>query len=208
MVAASAGLPSTRVGEVLDAVGLGTAAHRRIRGYSLGMKQRLGLATSLLGDPRNLVLDEPANGLDPEGVHWMRSVLRRNADDGRAVLVSSHLLSEMQLVADRLVVVGRGRLICESGMAEFLDRHSGKAIVRTDADEVLERCLRETGVAATRRPDGLNVTYNSVVPDASALFRLCRDLGLLVTALGDEPVGLEEIFLELTETASVYRAQN
>lgn len=206
VVAASAGLPSTRVDEVLAAVGLTTAADRRVRGYSLGMRQRLGLAAALLGDPRNLVLDEPVNGLDPEGVHWMRSVLRQAADAGRAVLVSSHLLAEMQVIADRLVVLGRGRLLGEGTLAAFLDRR-GHVLVRTDGDELLAARLRELGVVAERTAAGLRVELDHRIPDAPAVSRLCRDLGLLVTALGEAAPTLEDVFLDLTDRTTEFRGE-
>src|SRR5688572_25768129 len=114
------GIPQRRVDEVIELAGLGSAARRRIKGYSLGMRQRLGIASALLGDPRVLLVDEPINGLDLDGVRWIRGLLRRLADEGRTVLVSSHLMSEMEQTADRLVVIGRGRLIADATTAEIL----------------------------------------------------------------------------------------
>lgn len=208
VVAASGGLAPSRVDEALEAVGLASAAQRRIQGYSLGMKQRLGLATAMLGRPRNLILDEPVNGLDPQGVRWIRSFLRRAADDGRAVLVSSHQLSEMRLVADRLVVVGRGRLIGEGELTEFLRARDKKAVVRTDADRKLEQRLHEIGGVVDSHPDGLHVTLAPPVPDLLTLSRLCHDLGVLVTALSESTADLEDAFLEATESATVHRPQS
>jgi ABC-2 type transport system ATP-binding protein len=123
-IAASNGLDRRRVEEVLDLVGLGDVAHRRVRGYSLGMRQRLGLAGVMLGDPHTVMLDEPANGLDPEGIRWIRDVLVHLAGEGRTVLVSSHLLSEMALMAHDLVVIGRGRLIEQCSVSDFIERHT------------------------------------------------------------------------------------
>ncbi|HET6969337.1 MAG TPA: ABC transporter ATP-binding protein, partial [Ornithinibacter sp.] len=119
------GIPRSRVDEVIDQVGLGAAAGRRIKGYSLGMRQRLGIGAALLGDPRVLLFDEPVNGLDLDGVRWIRSLLRGFADEGRTVLVSSHLMSEMQLVADRVVVIGRGRLIADADLHDLLGAPGG-----------------------------------------------------------------------------------
>src|SRR5207248_11756081 len=113
-------IPRSRVDEVIDAVGLREVARRRAGGFSLGMGQRLGIATALLGDPRTVILDEPVNGLDPEGIRWIRSMLKALAAEGRTVFVSSHLMSEMALTADHLIVVGRGRLIADASMADFI----------------------------------------------------------------------------------------
>jgi ABC-2 type transport system ATP-binding protein len=122
MLAAAAGVADRRVDEVLDLVGLGAVARQPAGGFSLGMAQRLGLAAALLGDPAVLLLDEPANGLDPEGIHWLRGLIRRRADEGRTVLVSSHLLAEMQLLADHVVVIGRGRLLADAPLRELTAR--------------------------------------------------------------------------------------
>lgn len=120
VAARSNGIPLSRVDEVLELVGLGGAARRRVKGYSLGMRQRLGIAAALLGDPDVLIFDEPVNGLDLDGVRWIRELLRRSADEGRTVLVSSHLMSELQMVADRVVVIGRGRLLLDASLEEML----------------------------------------------------------------------------------------
>ena len=206
VTAASAGIPSARVDEVLDVVGLTPVASRRVGGFSLGMKQRLGLAAALLGDPHNLLLDEPVNGLDPEGVHWMRQVMRRAADEGKAVLVSSHLLSEMQMVADRLVVIGRGTLIGEYSMDEFLAQGLRTIHVRTDDDHLLHNALLEQGAQVSEHKDGLRIAVDDVVPDTVSVSRACRDLDVLILGLSQSSPTLEENFLSLTETAAVYHA--
>src|SRR5690242_16312393 len=155
-LAASNAIPRARVDEVLDIVGLAGAAGRRTGAFSLGMKQRLGLAAALLGDPAVLLLDEPVNGLDPEGVHWIRGLLKELAAEGRTVLVSSHLLSEMALTADHLVIIGRGRLVAESTTADFLAANARTdVLVRTPEPARLAAVLLAvappgitTGVAA------------------------------------------------------------
>ncbi|MBM6404168.1 ABC transporter ATP-binding protein [Phycicoccus sp. CSK15P-2] len=137
IAARSNGIPMTRVDEVVERVGLGAAARRRIKGYSLGMRQRLGIATALLGDPPVLVFDEPVNGLDLEGVRWIRTLFRDCADEGRTVFVSSHLMSEVQLVADRVVIIGRGRLVADARVDEVLARGRHRVRVRSPrADEL------------------------------------------------------------------------
>jgi ABC-2 type transport system ATP-binding protein len=201
-IAASSGLPDRRAWEVLEAVALTQAAHRRIGGYSLGMKQRLGLAAALLGRPRNIVLDEPMNGLDPQGMEWMRAFLRDAAASGHAVLVSSHLLGEMETLADRLVVIDNGRLLGQWDVADLLHARSRQALLRTDDDERVEQALRGLRVPVTALPEGLCVTFDETVPDALTLSRTCRDLDVLITALTDKPIRLEEEFLRLTDRSS------
>ncbi|RKN45378.1 ABC transporter ATP-binding protein [Micromonospora endolithica] len=145
------GVPERRIDEVVEQVGLGSAAGRRIRGYSLGMRQRLGIAAALLGDPRVLLFDEPMNGLDLDGIRWIRGLLRQLADQDRTVLVSSHLLSEMQQTADRLVVIGRGRLIADATTAEILGGLGRLQVrVRSSRSEELLARLRERGLTAER----------------------------------------------------------
>ncbi len=206
VTAASAGIASSRVDEVLETVGLTPAAHRRVGGFSLGMKQRLGLASALLGDPHNLILDEPVNGLDPEGVHWMREVMRSAAEEGKCVLVSSHLLSEMQVVADRLVVIGQGSLLGEYSMDEFLAQGKRTIQVHSDDDATLYSLLQGLGAEVTRTPQGLVLPVGSHVPDSLAVSRTCRDADILIHSLQESTPSLEENFLQLTETAAVYRA--
>jgi ABC-2 type transport system ATP-binding protein len=152
VVATAAGLPLARVDQVLEQVGLAAAAHRRVGGFSLGMRQRLGLAAALLGDPQVLVLDEPANGLDPEGVHWLRGLLRHLADQGRTVLVSSHVLAEVAQTVDQVVIIARGRLVTQSTLAALTARTEQLVRVRTPQAEALRPLLAAQGIQAD--PDG------------------------------------------------------
>src|SRR5271156_6522753 len=148
-------LPRRRVGEVLELVGLNEVAKKRSKGSSLGMSQRLGIAATLLGDPRVLMFDEPVNGLDPEGILWIRNLMKALAAEGRTVFVSSHLMSEMEYTADHLIVVGRGRLIADCGMAEFIERSSGASVrVRTPSTDELVRAVSAKGATAGVDDDG------------------------------------------------------
>src|SRR5699024_8266960 len=166
VIAASSGLPHRRAWEVLEAVGMTQAAHRRIGGYSLGMKQRLGLAAALLGKPRNIVLDEPMNGLDPQGMEWMRTFLREAAASGHAVLVSSHLLGEMETLADRLLVIDHGGSIGQWDAADLLQARSRQALVRTDDDERLKQALRRLRVPVTRSEEHTSELQSRSLHDA------------------------------------------
>jgi ABC-2 type transport system ATP-binding protein len=152
--AAAAGLPASRVAEVLALVELSAAAKRRVKGYSLGMRQRLGLATALLGDPEVLVLDEPANGLDPAGIRWLRDLLRSLAAEGRTILVSSHVLSEVAQTADRVVIIHRGALIQQASVAEVLAGAKGATRVRTPEPQRLRDLLAAQGATVAELGDG------------------------------------------------------
>ncbi len=188
------GVDRRRVGELLDVVGLtDRESHRRVRDYSLGMRQRLGLAHALLGDPEVLVLDEPANGLDPAGIRWMRSLLRGFADHGGTVLLSSHLLGEIEIVADEIVVIGGGRIVASGTKAELL-RGAGTTVRATD-DAALVLALRAEGIAVSRAPGGVLVAEAepAVVGAAAA-----RHAVALVELRQADGRGLEDIFLELT----------
>jgi ABC-2 type transport system ATP-binding protein len=153
VLARSNRLPGHRVDDVIELVGLESVAHDRVRGFSLGMGQRLGIAAALLGDPDVLLLDEPVNGLDPEGIRWVRELLRDLADEGRTVLVSSHLMSEMEDTADHLVILGRGRLLADLPMAEFLGAHAAVR-VRTPQGPMLADALRRAGGSVALEIDG------------------------------------------------------
>jgi ABC-2 type transport system ATP-binding protein len=203
-LADSNGIDRRRVDHVLDLVGLTEVAHRRSGGFSLGMGQRLGIATALLGDPSTLLLDEPVNGLDPEGIQWIRQLLRSLAAEGRSVLVSSHLMSEMALTADRLVVVGKGRLIAEGTVDEVV-RTSSTRHVRVDAAEpdALHRLLRDRGAHVDAGPGGaLTVTGM----DARDVGIVAGAAGITLYELSPRNASLEDAFMELTRNASEYHA--
>ena len=187
------GLPRARVSETLARVGLTEdEAGRRVRDYSLGMRQRLGIATALIGDPRVLVLDEPANGLDPAGIRWMRDLLRGFADDGGTVLLSSHLLHEIEVIADDLVVIGQGRIVAQGSKAELLA--TAGTLVRTSDVDVLARALHEAAVVTTPIDGGLRVDA-----DPELVGRTAHRAGVVLRELRPaDGAGLEEMFLELT----------
>jgi ABC-2 type transport system ATP-binding protein len=190
------GVPDERVDEVLEQVGMASAARRRIRTYSLGMRQRLGIATALLGDPRVLLFDEPVNGLDLDGVRWIRGLLRSLADEGRTVLVSSHLMSEMQQTADRLVVIGRGRLVADATLAEVLAGLGGRQVrVRTAGLALLSSRLQELGRVVRHVDEQEAVVEGS---DAREVGDVAHHLGLAVHHLSEVEQSLEQAFLELT----------
>lgn len=207
-LAAGAGLPASRVDECLDLVGLTEAAGKKVKGYSLGMKQRLGIAAALLGNPSHLILDEPVNGLDPEGVSWMRQTIRQLAADGCAVLVSSHLLSEMQLTADRLVVIGKGEMIGEYGMDEFLA--GGASItVMSENNAALAQKLHSMGVEVSGNAELMRVGVPAE-SDESELRRViahtCLRENIAVTHLATETQNLEQRFLAATADSQEYRS--
>ncbi|MEO5711718.1 MAG: ATP-binding cassette domain-containing protein [Nocardioidaceae bacterium] len=188
------GLPSRRVDEMLDRVGLTESeSHRRVRNYSLGMRQRLGIGTALIGDPGVLILDEPANGLDPGGIRWMRDLLRDFADGGGTVLLSSHLLHEIEVVADDIVVIGNGRIVAQGTKAELL--HTAGTLVRAADLDRLARVLAGSGISA--RPSGDGALRTDVDPDVVGT--IAFEGGVALTELRNaEGAGLEEMFLELT----------
>jgi ABC-2 type transport system ATP-binding protein len=192
--AAAAGLPASRVEEVLALVELTAAAKRRVKGYSLGMRQRLGLATALLGDPEVLVLDEPANGLDPAGIRWLRDLLRSLAVEGRTILVSSHVLSEVAQTADHVVIIHRGRLIQQAAMADVLAGASGSTRVRSPDAERLRALLAAESVAVSEAEDGALLA--SIPPER--IGELSAANGIVLHELSVEQATLEEVFLELT----------
>ena len=203
-LADSNGIDRRRVDHVLELVGLADVAHRRSGGFSLGMGQRLGIATALLGDPATLLLDEPVNGLDPEGIQWIRGLLRSLAREGRSVLVSSHLMSEMALTADRLVVVGKGRLILEGTVDEVVRGGStGHVRVGSDAPDVLARLLRDKGAAVDTGADGVLLVTGL---DARDVGILAGGAGITLYELSPRHASLEEAFMELTRDAAEYHA--
>lgn len=206
-LARGGGIPRRRVADVLDEVGLSDVADRRIGGFSLGMRQRLGIAAALLGDPGVLVLDEPLNGLDLDGVRWVRGLVRALADEGRTVFVSSHLMSEMQLVADRLVVVGGGRLVADAPTAELIASWSDpRVVVRTpDPAPLVEQLRRSPRGPVTVAPgaDGALLVRGATpeeVGDAA------HAAGARVHALYREEASLEQVYLDLTGAEVRHRA--
>ncbi len=202
-LAASNDIPLSRVDDVLDQVGLTSVANRRAGKFSLGMGQRLGIAAALLGDPGVMLFDEPVNGLDPEGIRWVRHFLRGLAAEGRTVLVSSHLISEMSLTADRLVVIGRGRLIAETSVADFVSRSGGGAVKLVTPDPAgFTAALRAVG--ATVEPgEGDSLTVEGLTsPEIGDL--AARD-GFRVHELTPITASLEDAFMELTQDEVEYR---
>jgi ABC-2 type transport system ATP-binding protein len=198
----SNGIPRRRVAEVLRLVGLESVARKRAGTFSLGMGQRLGIAAALLGDPATLLFDEPVNGLDPEGIIWVRNLLRSLAAEGRTVFVSSHLMAEMALTADHLIVIGKGRLIADTTIPEFLARASSRdVLVRTPQASQLRQALLARGAVVTTVPDGaLQVTGMAAaqVGEAAAV------AGLVLHELTPQQVSLEEAFMELTADSVDY----
>jgi ABC-2 type transport system ATP-binding protein len=202
VIAASAGLPTSRVDDVLKLVGLAPAAKRKFKGYSLGMKQRLGIAAALLGDPQVLILDEPANGLDPEGIRWMRDLLKGLASSGRTVLVSSHLLSEMQILADDIVIIAAGQLVRQGPVSTVMDSMSTVARVRVRTPDPDKLTGAVAGATVEPGPDG--VLFFSGV-DAPAVGAAALSAGVVLHELVTERPDLEGVFLELTQGKAAIR---
>lgn len=207
-IARANGLSTKRVDEVLTLVGLTGVASKKTGGFSLGMGQRLGLAAALLGDPEYLILDEPVNGLDPEGIHWVRTLLQNIAKQGRTVLVSSHLLSEMAQTAEHLIVIGRGKLVADMPMHEFVRSHSASTVVvRAAVPGVLENALKEAGVAFNTAPDESGrMTYRIDGSTTDDIGRLAFERGIALLELSETRASLEEAFLETTGEAVQYQA--
>jgi ABC-2 type transport system ATP-binding protein len=205
-------LPKRRVSEVLDLVGLTPVARKRTKGFSLGMGQRLGIAATLLGDPAVLMFDEPVNGLDPEGILWIRNLMKTMAAEGRTVFVSSHLMSEMENTADHLIVIGRGSLLADCTMDEFIARSSGQTVrVRTPQPDLLAKALSEVAVSAgaaapastTNEADG-SLTVHGL--SAAQVGDLAFDHGVRLHELTVVRASLEAAFMELTADSVEYRA--
>ena len=197
-------LPERRVNEVLSLVGLAEVARKRSKGFSLGMSQRLGIAAALLGDPGIVMFDEPVNGLDPEGILWIRTLMRSLAAEGRTVFVSSHLMSEMENTADHLIVIGRGRLIADCSMAEFIARGTGQAVlVRTPQPDGLARAV--TAAGGTVAPIGQgDLEVRGLPPDRIGDLALAS--GIALHHLAPARASLEEAFMELTADSVEYHA--
>jgi ABC-2 type transport system ATP-binding protein len=198
------GLSRRRVGEVLDLVGLVSVARRRVGGFSIGMRQRLGIAGALLGDPPVLILDEPVNGLDPEGIRWIRGFLRSLAAEGRTVLVSSHLMSELQDTADHLIIVGRGKLLADASVSTLLDETSRRQItVRTpDRAAAVDLLANAGAIVAVTGTDTLVVTGMDAQDIAAVLVRA----GVAFTEIGQHRASLEEVYLDVTREHATFTA--
>ncbi|MFE9773801.1 ABC transporter ATP-binding protein [Streptomyces sp. NPDC005931] len=198
------GIPKSRVEQVLAQTGLTDVAHRRVKGFSLGMGQRLGIAAALLGDPATLVLDEPVNGLDPEGVLWVRNLLKSLAGEGRTVLVSSHLMSETALTADHLIVIGRGRLLADTTVTDFVRRSgAGTVTVVTPGAATLAGLLAAPGVTLTTDAPGTLTVHGT---DAEHIGRTAATHGIPLFELTPNSASLEEAFMNLTRDAVEYAA--
>ncbi|MZD56205.1 ATP-binding cassette domain-containing protein [Streptomyces sp. SID5606] len=205
-LAQSNGIPATRVREVLDTVGLSAVARKKTKGFSLGMGQRLGIAGALLGDPRILMFDEPVNGLDPEGIHWIRNLMKTLAGQGRTVFVSSHLMSEMALTADHLVVIGQGRLLADTSMADFIAENSRSFVrIRTPHRERLLDALHGAGIEVV--DSGAEVL--EVDGDKSeAVGELAARNQVVLHELSPQRASLEEAFMQLTAESVEYHAHD
>jgi ABC-2 type transport system ATP-binding protein len=204
ILAEAGGVPITRVNEVLDLVGLRDVAKKRPGKFSLGMSQRLGIAAAILGEPKYLLLDEPANGLDPEGIAWLRQFIKDYADRGNAVFVSSHLLSEMSQMADNVVVIGKGKLIAETSIAELLSgsSHSG-VFVRVTQLAKLRTALNKASIAFEVVDGGLRISGKKT----DEIGKLAFEAGLPVLELANHSASLEEAFLELTAGTEEYTSK-
>ncbi|MGW2821282.1 ATP-binding cassette domain-containing protein [Streptomyces sp. NPDC001443] len=205
ILAASHRIPGRRVDEALEETGLAAVARRRVRTYSLGMRQRLGIAAALLGDPAVVMLDEPSNGLDPEGIVWIRALLRRLAAEGRTVLVSSHLMNETASFANHLVVLGRGRLLADTPAREFIHaRVRPRVRIRTTDHAALERALAPHGHRVVGHADGHWTVEHARVDDVG---RLASAAGVPLLELAAEEGTLEQAYLDLTSAETEFTAQ-
>jgi len=203
-IAQTNGIPKKRVGEVLELVGLTQVAKKRSGGFSLGMGQRLGIATALLGDPSVMILDEPVNGLDPEGILWVRNLLKHFASQGKTVFVSSHLMSEMALTAERLIVIGRGKLIADAATAEVIRLSSGTHVrVRSPQAEALARHIEDGGGTVTIDPGGALAVHNMT---SEQVGEIAASNQVVLHELSVSSASLEQAFMELTEESVEFRA--
>ncbi|MFC8701967.1 ABC transporter ATP-binding protein [Streptomyces anulatus] len=204
VLAASNGIPMSRVKAVLEETGLGDVGARRIKSFSLGMRQRLGIAVALLGDPHVVMLDEPSNGLDPEGIIWIRELMKRLAREGRTVLVSSHLMNETASFADHLVVLGRGRLLADMSMKQFLDSRSTPRVrLRTTEPGRLRSALASKGLTGVQADDGRWAIDGVTAAEIGAI---AAGEGIPLLELGDERATLEQAYLDLTADDTPFAA--
>ncbi|MFH8531867.1 ATP-binding cassette domain-containing protein [Streptomyces tendae] len=205
VLAASNRVPARRVDEVMEETGIASVARTRVKAFSLGMRQRLGIAAALLGDPEVVMLDEPSNGLDPEGIIWIRELLRRMAAEGRTVLVSSHLMNETASFADHLVVLGRGRLLADTPMRDFIDaRVRPRVRVRTSDATALKAALARHGHEAVEHDDGYWTVHHARVDDIG---RIVSGAGVPVLELASDEGTLEQAYLDLTAAETEFAAQ-
>lgn len=205
VLAAAGGVPDRRVDEVLDIVGLKDVAKKKPGKFSLGMSQRLGIAAAILGKPKYLILDEPANGLDPEGIAWLRRFLKQYADEGNAVFVSSHLLSEMSQMADNILVIGKGKLIANTSMQSLLqDGAHTTVFVRANKLDPLQRALKKAKLQFEAAEGGLQITG----ANTDEIGKIAFAQGLTVLELATKTASLEDVFLQLTEGAEEYQAHS
>ncbi|MFE3137428.1 ABC transporter ATP-binding protein [Streptomyces scopuliridis] len=197
-------IPASRVTEVLDMVGLSAVAKKKPKGFSLGMGQRLGIASALLGDPEILMFDEPVNGLDPEGIHWVRNLMKALAREGRTVFVSSHLMSEMALTADHLIVIGQGRLLANTSMADFIQENSRSfARLRSPERARLEGALRDRGFTVVETEGGVLEVDGASTEE---LGELAARHGIVLHELSSQRASLEEAFMRMTAESVEYHA--
>ncbi|BAU86152.1 ABC transporter ATP-binding subunit [Streptomyces laurentii] len=198
-------IPERRVGEVLDLVGLTAVARKKSKGFSLGMGQRLGIASALLGDPEILMFDEPVNGLDPEGIHWIRNLMKALAAEGRTIFVSSHLMSEMALTADHLIVIGQGRLLADTSMAEFIQQNSRSYVrLRSPQQERLRDMLHGEGFVVVEAGGGVLEVDGTTTERLGELAAAHR---ITLHELSSQRASLEEAFMQMTAAAVEYHAQ-
>ncbi len=202
--AQAGGLPRNRVDDVLDMVGLTDVAGKKVGGFSLGMHQRLGIASALLGDPPVLLFDEPVNGLDPEGIQWVRTLMRQFATEGRTVFISSHMMSEMEQTADHVLVIGRGHLVADMPMAEMMQRsaHSHVKIVSLRAHDLIPHLEAKGALVTNGTPNELTVTGL----EASAIGAIAFEQGIPLNELSTQRASLEDAFMEMTRESVEYRA--
>ncbi|MFE5912395.1 ABC transporter ATP-binding protein [Streptomyces wedmorensis] len=197
-------IPEARVGEVLDLVGLTPVAKKKSKGFSLGMGQRLGIASALLGDPEILMFDEPVNGLDPEGIHWIRNLMKALAAEGRTIFVSSHLMSEMALTADHLIVIGQGKLLADTSMADFIQQNSRSFVrLRSPQQERLRDVLHGNGFIVVEAGNG---TLEVDGATTEKLGELAAENGVVLHELSAQRASLEEAFMQMTAGAVEYHA--
>ncbi|WP_330453904.1 MULTISPECIES: ATP-binding cassette domain-containing protein [unclassified Streptomyces] len=199
-------IPERRVAEVLDTVGLTAVAKKKSKGFSLGMGQRLGIASALLGDPEILMFDEPVNGLDPEGIHWIRNLMKTLASQGRTIFVSSHLMSEMALTADHLIVIGQGRLLADTSMADFIHENSRSYVrLRSPQQERLRDVLHQEGVVAIEAAGGTLEVDGATTED---LGELAARHSIVLHELSAQRASLEEAFMQMTAGSVEYHAHS